>query len=128
MIISLCIIIFHYEYALWNVSTIQLMHLTCRKYLIQSPTRKKGWDLFQRTSDDNLINMNLKLPGLETPWRKKEIHRAVDPPQRMKTTMGIRDNSRWRKECYERSYDQRITNWSWGMMYTIWFRDIKESM
>ena len=27
----------------------------------------------------------------------------------MNTTMGTRDNSRWRKECYERSYDQRIT-------------------
>ena len=33
--------------------TIQLMHLTCRKDRIQSPTRKEGWDLFQRTSDDS---------------------------------------------------------------------------
>ena len=33
--------------------TIQLMHLTCRKYRVQSPTRKEGWDLFQRTSDDS---------------------------------------------------------------------------
>ena len=32
--------------------TIQ-MHLTCRKKHVQSPTRKEGWDLFQRTSDDN---------------------------------------------------------------------------
>ena len=46
---------------------IQLMHLTCRKYRVQSPTRKEGRDLFRRTIDDNPINMNLKLPGLETP-------------------------------------------------------------
>ena len=85
--------------------TIQLMHFTCRKYRVQSPTRKQGWDLFQRTSDDNSRNMNLKLLGSETPWQKKELQRAVDPPWRMKNTMGIRDNSRWRKECY----DQRIT-------------------
>ena len=34
--------------------TIQLMHLTCRKYCVQSPTRKEGCDIFQRTSDDSL--------------------------------------------------------------------------
>ena len=33
--------------------TIQLMHLTCRKDRVQSPTSKEGWDLFQRTSDDS---------------------------------------------------------------------------
>ena len=33
--------------------TIQLMHLTCRKYRIQLPTRKEGRDLFQRTSDNS---------------------------------------------------------------------------
>ena len=32
---------------------IQLMHLTCRKDRIQSPTRKEGRNLFQRTSDDS---------------------------------------------------------------------------
>ena len=88
---------------------IQLVHLTCKKDHVQSPTRKEGWDLFRRTSDDYSINMNLKLPGLETPWRKKELQRAVDPPRRMKTTMGMRDNSRWRKECYERSYDDDVS-------------------
>ena len=88
---------------------IQLIHLTCRKDHIQSTTRKEGWDLFQRISDDNSIKMNLKLPGSETPCQKKEFQRAVDPPRKMKTTMGMRDNSRWRKECYERIYDQRIT-------------------
>ena len=36
--------------------TIQLMHLTCRKYRVQSPTRKEGQDLFQRTSDDSSRN------------------------------------------------------------------------
>ena len=30
---------------------IHLMHLNCRKDHTQSPTRKEGWDLFQRTSD-----------------------------------------------------------------------------
>ena len=32
---------------------IQLMHLTCRKDSVQSPTRKEGRDLFQITSDDS---------------------------------------------------------------------------
>ena len=32
--------------------TIQ-MHLTCRKYHVQSPTIKEGRDLFRRTSDDS---------------------------------------------------------------------------
>ena len=36
--------------------TMQLMHLTCRKYRIKSPTRKEGRDLFRRTSDDSLRN------------------------------------------------------------------------
>ena len=49
------------------VLTMQLVHLNCRKGPIQPPTRKEGRDLFQRTSDDNPINMNLKLPGSETP-------------------------------------------------------------
>ena len=33
--------------------TIQLIHLTCRKDRVKSPTSKEGWDLFRRTSDDN---------------------------------------------------------------------------
>ena len=36
--------------------TIQLMHLTCRKDRVQSPTRKEGRDLFRRTSDDSSRN------------------------------------------------------------------------
>ena len=36
--------------------TIQLMHLTCRKDCVQSPTRKEGRDLFQRMSDDSSRN------------------------------------------------------------------------
>ena len=39
--------------------TIQ-MHLTCKKYCIQSPTRKEGQDLFRRTSDDSSRN-NLRM-------------------------------------------------------------------
>ena len=35
--------------------TIQLVHLTCRKDRVQSPTRKEGRDLFRRTSDDSSI-------------------------------------------------------------------------
>ena len=34
------------------ILTIQLVHLTCMKDPIQSPTRKQGWDLFQIKSDD----------------------------------------------------------------------------
>ena len=36
--------------------TIQLMHLTCRKDHIQSPTRKEGRELFRRTNDDSSRN------------------------------------------------------------------------
>ena len=39
----------HYEMFL----IIQLVHLTCRKYRVQSPTRKEGRYLFQRTSDNS---------------------------------------------------------------------------
>ena len=35
--------------------TMQLVHLTCKKDRVQSPTRKEGWDLFQRTSDDSSV-------------------------------------------------------------------------
>ena len=30
---------------------IMQLNLTCRKYRVQSPTRKEGWDLFRRTSE-----------------------------------------------------------------------------
>ena len=33
--------------------TIQVVHLTCMKYCVQSPARKKGWELFRRKSDDS---------------------------------------------------------------------------
>ena len=33
--------------------TMQLMYLACKKNHVQPPTRKEGWDLFRRTSDDN---------------------------------------------------------------------------
>ena len=36
--------------------TIQLVHMTCRKDRVQSPTSKEGSDLFRRTSDDSLRN------------------------------------------------------------------------
>ena len=42
----------HYEMFL----TIQLIHLTCKKDHVQSPTRKEGRDLFRRTSDDSSRN------------------------------------------------------------------------
>ena len=35
--------------------TIQLMHLTCRKDHVQSPTSKEGRDLFRIKSDDGSI-------------------------------------------------------------------------
>ena len=34
--------------------TTQWVHLNCRKYRVQLPTRQEGWDLFQRKSDDSL--------------------------------------------------------------------------
>ena len=34
-----------------TIQLIQLMHLTCRKDCVQSPKRKEGWDLFQRTCE-----------------------------------------------------------------------------
>ena len=75
------------------------LHACDGKGHVKPPKRKEGWYLFQRTSDDNSIHKNLKLPGSETPWQKKELQRAVDPPRRMKTTMGMRDNSRWKKNA-----------------------------
>ena len=57
----------HYEMFL----TIQLMHLTCRKYHVQSPTRKEGRDLFQRTSDDSSRN-NPRMKNNMTILSKKE--------------------------------------------------------
>ena len=78
--------------------TMQLVHLNCRKGHVQSPTRKEGWDLFRRTSDDNSINMNLKLPRSETSWRRKELQRAVE------STLKDEDH-----HGYERSFDQRVT-------------------
>ena len=43
--------VYAYEFSIMNMPyemflTIQLMHLTCRKDHVQSPTRKEGWDLF----------------------------------------------------------------------------------
>ena len=34
---------------------IMQLNLTCRKDHVQSPTRKEGWDLFWRTSDDSSV-------------------------------------------------------------------------
>ena len=35
----------------------QLVHLTCRKNRVLSPTRKEGWDLFRRISDDSSVRI-----------------------------------------------------------------------
>ena len=48
---SLWIFLEYYEMFL----TMQLIYLTCTKDLEQSPTRKEGWDVSQRTSDDSLV-------------------------------------------------------------------------
>ena len=66
MIISLCIRIRHYEYALWNVSNHTTVHLNCRKDHIQPPTRKEGWDLFRRISGNSSRNN----PNWRTVWRE----------------------------------------------------------
>ena len=53
--------------------TIQLMHLTHRKYRVQSPTRKQGWDLFRRTSDDSSRNN----PRWRIIWRYFQRNKEV---------------------------------------------------
>ena len=112
------------------VLTMQLVHLNCRKAPVQPPTRKEGWDLFRITSDANSrftpINMNIKLPRSETPWQKKELRRVVDPPWRIKTTMGKRDNSRWRKEWWDfqtkvRGLRHTLVVWHhWCKPFQLW--------
>ena len=83
----------------------QLVHLTCRKDRIQSPTRKEGRDLFQRKSDvsSRFTPINIHKDELEAPRVRdsvteerasKEYKREVDPPRKMKTTLGTRDHSR----------------------------------
>ena len=52
--------IYAYEFSIMNMRyemflTIQ-MHFTCRKDHVQSPTRKEGRDLLQRTRDDKLTD------------------------------------------------------------------------
>ena len=70
---------------------LQLVHLTCRKYHIQYP-RRKGSDLFWRTSDDNsrFTPINIHEDELEAPRVREtmieeksseEYKRAVDTPQ-----------------------------------------------
>ena len=75
----------------WSRRILPTKQTKDKKGPVQPPKRKEGWDLFRRTSDDNSINMNLNLPGSETPWRKKELQRVVDPPRRMKTTMDMKE-------------------------------------
>ena len=59
MIISL----WYKNFSLWicvedyEMFLIMQLNLTCRKDRVQSPTRKEGWDLFQRTSDDSSIRI-----------------------------------------------------------------------
>ena len=47
------------------------MYLSYRKNCVQSPTRKQGWDLFRRTSDDILVRrynlINIHEDGSEAP-------------------------------------------------------------
>ena len=52
--------------------TIQLMHLTCRKYCVPFPT-KEGWDLFQRTSDNSSRN-NPKWRIIWQEFRRTQEH------------------------------------------------------
>jgi len=77
------------------VLTMQLRHLTCRKGRVQLPTRKGGWDLFRRTSDDNSkftpIKHEPEAPRVRDTMTgeiaPEEYKRAVDPPQEMKKSM-----------------------------------------
>ena len=85
--------------------TMQLVHLTCRKDCVKSPTRIEGSNLFQRKSDDSsrFTPINIHEDEPEAPRVKdtltkerasEEYKREVDPPREMKTTLGTRDNSR----------------------------------
>ena len=60
--------------------------------------------MFWRTSDDNSRFTIIKpeAPSVKDTMTKERASESG------RSTMGMRDNSRWRKECYERSYDQRI--------------------
>ena len=49
--LSLWICLEYYEMFL----TLKLIYFTCRKDREQSPTRKEGWDLFRRTSDNSSV-------------------------------------------------------------------------
>ena len=89
----------------------QLVHLTCREDRVQSPTRKEGWDLFQRTSEDNSrftpINIHkdepkaLRVRDTVTERASEEYKRVIDPPLEMKIILGKRNNSRWRKVWWD---------------------------
>ena len=77
------------------VLTMQLRNLTCRKGRVQLPTRKGGWDLFRRTSDDNSkftpIKHEPEAPRVRDIMTEEiapeEYKRAVDPPREMKKSM-----------------------------------------
>ena len=85
----------HYEMFL----TIQLVRLTCRKDRVQLPTRKEGWDLFRRTSNDSsrftpisIHEEEPKASQVKYTIAKKElqknIKRMVDTPQRDENHLG----------------------------------------
>ena len=63
--------------------TIKLVHLTCSKDRVQSPIRKEGWDLFRRTSDNSSRFTPISF-------------RMVDRSREIKTTLGTRNNIKWR--------------------------------
>ena len=53
MIISLCILLLHCQYALWNVSYHTNGAFDLEERLCKIPYKKKGWDLFRRKCDEN---------------------------------------------------------------------------
>ena len=49
----------------YGMILIKQLDLSCKKDCVQSPTRKEGCDLFQKTSDDN------KLESKTRQWKKQ---------------------------------------------------------
>ena len=71
--------------------TLPLMHLTYMKDHVQLTTRKEGWDLFRRTSDDSsrFAPINIHKYGPEDSIAKE---RALEK---------YKENARWRIIQYE---------------------------
>ena len=102
--------------------TIQLMHLTCRKDRIQSPTIKEGQDLFLRTSD-NSSNTRWRII-----WRYFQIKKRSHTQCNYVTLLSDIINAE--PSIYEevtKKKGKESTN-SRRMMSRMWCQDLKGSL